>query len=314
MVFSELIVAYLFLGGSAAGTFLVLAAADLVRASRMRRAAAMTGAPSAGAHSGRAGQARLRRALDQGRGFRRIAYALVAATLALGGVLLCVDLGRPDAFFLLFLHPTPTYLTVGSFSLLVLLACSMCAAAESVFELPSAFGAVALACKALGCVAAAVLMVYTGLLLQGIQTVALWASPWLPALFALSALSCGLALLLGSACFAGGDSVSIAWCRVLPRADLAVVALEALVASAYVLTSGSGAAASQLQTLVAGECAPLFLGGFAACGLAVPFALECAALRFGARPGLLLATAMLMLVGGFCLRLAIVASGMHMAA
>ena len=52
--------------------------------------------------------------------------------------------------------------------------------------------------------AALAVMLYTGLLLQSLNAVPLWATPWLPALFVLSSLSCGMALVLAACVLAGG--------------------------------------------------------------------------------------------------------------
>ena len=54
------------------------------------------------------------------------------------------------------------------------------------------------------CGLAVVVAVYAGLLLQTLAGVRLWSSPWVPALFALSAASCGCALLMAGALFRGG--------------------------------------------------------------------------------------------------------------
>ena len=172
---SDLVVCYLFLGGTGAGALLVLCALGLLST----RAAALT----------RGGRLRATSA------YRRLlvpGFASAFALLAVGAVCLAVDLGNFDGALLLFVRPRATHLTVGAWALAagLLLSALSCAAWSS------ACGwrlAVVRALGVLGAVDALVAMAYTGLLLGGVGAVPLWASPWLPALFVVSSLSCGVA-------------------------------------------------------------------------------------------------------------------------
>ena len=128
---------------------------------------------------------------------------------------------------------------------------------------------------------AAVVMAYTGLLLQSMRAVALWHSPWLPALFVLSSLSCGFALVVGAAQF---SEAAGAFASVLSRsalADAGVIVAEALAAVALLATVAHAAqaggangttvaAAESVRQLACGVQAPLFWGGFVTLGLAIP--------------------------------------------
>ncbi len=102
------------------------------------------------------------------------------------------DLGRADRLLLL-LQPKLTYLSVGAYALAALrdrlLASRLCYGGGFIrFARLWAF-------RLVGCAqlisAFAVMVVYTGLLLWDVRAVPLWSTPWLPALFALSALSWG---------------------------------------------------------------------------------------------------------------------------
>ena len=103
----ELAVGYLFLGGTGAGAIAVASVLDLA----LVRAPFGTDA---------------RVSADEAPPCERVvAFALLAgfAALALGVLCLLFDLGRIDRALDLFLRPSATYLTVGSFALAALVAC-----------------------------------------------------------------------------------------------------------------------------------------------------------------------------------------------
>ena len=104
----------------------------------------------------------------------------------------------------------------------------------------------------------------------------------------------------------------------LARFDVAVTALEAVAAIAFLLhTAGSthlGAIAS-LEALTQGHAAGAWWAGFVACGLIAPFAMElahCSIVRQNGSKGKALAlAAAFVLVGALCMRWAVVDSGVH---
>ena len=308
-VLGELAVGYLFLGGTGAGAIAVASVLDLA----LVRAPFGTDA---------------RVSADEAPPCERVvAFALLAgfAALALGVLCLLFDLGRIDRALDLFLRPSPTYLTVGSFALAALVACGAFLALVRFAYLPFAPRAAVAAVEAVAVAVGLVVVVYTGLLLQGLGAVALWRSPLIPALFALSSLSCGIAVVLAAAFFADPDGAADRVVRPLVRADAAVIVLEAVAAALFaglaLASDHPGAAASAAQ-LVSGSGALAWWGGFVACGLAAPLAVELAfAARVRARaqeraqqPALraaLAVAAVLVLVGGLSMRGAIVDAGMH---
>lgn len=78
-----------------------------------------------------------------------------------------------------------------------------------------------------------VAVIYTGLLLSGMPSVPLWFGPWLPGLFAISALSCGVALVGMVAVFSGMATVFGRTMRQVVRADMVLLALEAVVVALW---------------------------------------------------------------------------------
>lgn len=187
-MFSELVVAYLFLGGTGAGALLIAAVLMLLADER---------AVSRGV---------VVRFRDNGSAaYRRLFVPILVASLVvlvLGALCLAADVGRLDRILLLAVSSPSNYLVVGFWALLL---CGTLAAAMLLVWLgvPSVslplFRALAVLLAAVSFVA----VIYTGLLLSGMPSVPLWFGPWLPGLFAISALSCGVALVGMVAVFSG---------------------------------------------------------------------------------------------------------------
>ncbi len=179
-----------------------------------------------------------------------------------------------------------------------------------------------------------VAVIYTGLLLSGMPSVPLWFGPWLPGLFAISALSCGVALVGMVAAFSGMATVFGRTMRQVVRADMILLALEAVVVTLWLgaawlehggsassgATPTDAAALASVVSLLNGACSLPFWGGLVLVGLAAPFAIEAVLARCNARKDVaetslasragLLASAGCVLVGGACLRAVVVAAGM----
>ncbi len=240
-------------------------------------------------------------------------YLAAAFCVAVGSIMLLVDLGVPNRATLLFQSPTTSLLTVGSFALVALFALS---AVSSVgWGLPSSRFRVGILRKlaAASVAAGAVVAAYTGLLLGGLVAVPLWYGPWVPALFVLSSLSCGVAALLALLCFTGLDAVFASLVEHAVRTDALLVALEAFVCLALLATALSGpyaAAADGAAELLGGSLRDPFAFGFIGAGLACPLALDAVALFMRRRTAALtLAGSAGILAGAFALRYCIVMAG-----
>ena len=253
---SDLVVCYLFLGGTGAGGSLVLSVLGLlvpVHACQRFRACIFVRTPRTASCS---------------------APGFVAAFVLRWASASCLlaDLGNAERVILLLLHPTASYLAVGSWALA---ACLALAAALGLAWLGVGVWNVALVrILQVATALVAVVMVYTGLLLQSLGAVPLWATPWLPALFAASSLSCGIACLLALAQLTGVASAFDVVLGRLAAVDAVVIVIEAIVVAVFVyaaslagapLSNGTELAAAQsVRELVAGANAQLFWGGFVA--------------------------------------------------
>lgn len=298
-MFGTLAVAYLFLGGSGAGAIVAASFVDLFR---VRERFGVSSRVS----------------IDEASPLERVeAFSLLVgfAALVLGVLCLMFDLGRIDRIVALFLNPSPSFLTAGSFALAALMICGAALAAVRLAYFPFVARPAVVAVEVLAVAVGLFVMLYTGLLLQSLAGVAFWRSPLVPVLFVLSSLSCGIAVMLGAAYFAETDASLASIVRLLVRVDAAVIVLEAVAAAAFAwLALGSlhPSVAASAERLVVGDAAALWWIGFAACGLLVPLVLE-VVVGSGRSTGrtVLAAAAVFVLVGGFCLRSSIVEAGTY---
>lgn len=250
------------------------------------------------------------------RGYRLlIAPGYLAATfcVAVGSIMLVVDLGVPNRATLLFQSPTPSLLTVGSFSLVTLFALGAVSAvgwglSSSRFRVGILRG---IACVSIG--AGAVVAAYTGLLLGSLAAVPLWYGPWVPLLFVLSALSCGIAAQLALMCFAGLDGAFARLLKRMVEVEAMLAVLEAFVCVMLLVMASCSpyaAAFDGAAKLLFGSLRDPFVFGFMGAGLALPLVLDVAALFACKRSAALtLAGAASILAGAFALRYCMVMAG-----
>ncbi len=261
-------------------------------------------------------------------------FVAAAGALLLGSLLLVADSGRIGALWHLFFAPKASVLSAGAWCIVA--AGVLCALlAGRWLGVGALRGAVPTrALSALAVVAGACVALYTGLFLAGMRAVPLWNTPWLPALFVASSLSCGAAAFVGLAHASGVAAAFGAHVRRLVRADVALLAVEAACAAGVAASALAGAgggdtasagAASALALLFGGEAWAWWLG-FAGLGLVVPLACDVALLRaggirragrFGGAAGagagtaVAVASAGCVLAGAFALRACLVMAGAH---
>ena len=291
MLFGDLIVWYLFLGGIGGGTYLVVFALDLF---------------------GRAG---FRECAEEHRSVEIPVLVGSAAALGFGALCLLKDLARPTEVVLLATRPTPTAISIGSFALgsclvgVVVLIVLALMGGRKRFPLASLLVGIATAALA------AVVVTYAGLLLGAMSSVPLWSPAALPVLLVLSSLSTGLAAVLAITSFkrAAGASAGPVPGR-LAACDMIVIVFETLTLVAFVaqLLVGHGMA-RPVELLVNGAYSLHFWIGFATLGLILPLIMECASAIAGWKsPSYFAAVAVCVLVGGFFLRYWVVHAGVHL--
>lgn len=304
MRFSELIAIYLFLGGTAAGSFAVIATVDVV--------AVFKRAFSEGVEAAFDKRADRRGLVHTYGRVRRIVYATSLVVIVAGLLCLVADLGRPEAFYYLLIYPTTSLVSIGALALSLLVGCISIALADTIFVLGPFARKLAFAAKLAGIPVAGVVMVYTGLLLQSVVAVKFWSSPWLPVLFLASASSCGCAVSMFGLCACEDARATRLWERSLIFADLAFVLAEALFAALFLASVPSDGASGVSMALFGAYRLPFWLG-FVGCGILAPLCAEVFSIASRKRlPSSMTAIlAAMVLAGGLCLRVVVVACGVQ---
>lgn len=301
-MFSVLAVGYLFLGGAGAGVIATASILDLTWVKAPFGSASRVSIDEASP---------LERAVAAG-------FLVGFAMLALGVLCLLLDLGRVDRVGELLVRPSLSFLTVGTYALAALAGCAALLSAVRYAYLPWVPRRAVRAVEAIAAIAGAVVMAYTGLLLQSLGSVALWSSPLVPVLFVLSSLSCGVAVLLLAAFFVPEDKAVARLMLTCVRFDAVAIVLEGAIAAllvGFALSGDHPAALQSAQRLTSGDLASWWWIGFLLCGLAVPLAVEAtfAVRRTGGHAVriALAVAAVFVLVGGFSMRTSLVDAGAH---
>lgn len=309
-MFSALIVAYLFLGGTGAGATVVLCALEVMDAQRHQGQRRRALVAVSGLRGGRIDAEEVF-APRLPRNFYARAWPIALVSLATGIVCLLFDIGRPDRILAFVTSPELSAVTVGAYALVA----AVCVAGTFTgLSLLDGLDVAPVVVRALGIAGVAiglVVSVYTGVLLQSMASVVLWQTPLLPAVFALSALSCGLACVFAALAFTETRQSLVAPARVFGAVDSALIAAELVALAAFVAIglSKEGAQTSA-QALVSGDLCWLFWGGLVAAGLVVPFVLERVSVSEGRRFKLLW-TAGFVLAGGLALRWCVVSAAAY---
>ncbi len=232
--------------------------------------------------------------------------------VAFGSVFLLFDLGRAERLLILFLEPSFSILSIGTWSLLaylLLTGTQLLVRLRFSDKTPQILHIVIRWANMLSALA---VMLYTGLLLQSLGAVHFWATPLLPLLFMLSSLSSGLAFLLLIAFFKQAENVTTKVLVRLFKVHLPLLICEALVLTVYLSWAfqRSTTAAASAMNLLSGDYLLIFWGGVVLCGLILPVILEARA-RQKASHSLMAAHALILLAGALALRYCFLEVGMH---
>lgn len=263
-MFGELVVWYLFLGGAAGGACL---ARLFVGACARRAQRGATGSLASESEEEEL-WARFDAAVSR--------PTLLAATLCatVGCVCLLGDMVRPEQAHLLFVSPSFSVLSVGSFILALFLLTLFALVAADIF-LPRVPRWALRALNVLAAVLACATVAYTGVYLNSIWTVGPWNSGFLVPLFIFSSLASGVAVPL---VVVGVANLNVREYRrqlkVLSIIDMACIAGELLSLAGMFWQLGAGEAGSTVSLFLTGGLGAQFLFGFIGCGLVVPLVLD----------------------------------------
>ncbi len=152
---------------------------------------------------------------------------------------------------------------------------------------------------------------YTGILLKATKSIPLWNTYLLPLLFLVSALSTGSMAIILSTLGTGLFSYSSRALKILIHSEQILVVIEGIVL--FLFLSQRYRAAQQgkdsVRLLLFGEMKMIFWGGIVLLGFLFPIILENIASFFHGNVGLIFIAGILLLCGGFFLRLGVLHAG-----
>jgi formate-dependent nitrite reductase membrane component NrfD len=289
-VYSLFIVWYLFLAGMGSGAY-VLAAIFGFAGGRSRA-----------------------KGLREYREITRGGFYLGPLLVMFGAVFLIFDLGSPEKAYRLFLSTRFTYLTFGSWVVLVF---CLLAAALALLRSTDRVRLPRPVFKTLELIAATCalgIMGYTGLFLSSMPSIPFLNSPLIVVLLIVSSLATGSALIALYGFFNQQRKSMFFGSRIIVRIDLVLIFIEILILAALIVAScfGGDLSAASVGVLLAGAGAPAFWFGVVLLGLAVP----CVVGMLGRQSSHMVNQAIsstAVLLGGLALRYALITAGLHVA-
>ncbi len=253
--------------------------------------------------------------------------------VAVGALLLLIELGQPLRFWRGFFNPTSSMMSLGIIiiSIFIVLGFIHIAALLASRFFPR-WQLSERALRWLGSINALLglgIMIYTGLLLGVVKAVPFWNTPMLPLLFLVSALVTGMAtvmLIVGLQRWVMPKSVKVEEVSesvqsLTPSiAVLAVLDLLVLFFLLFLMSNARVIAADSARYLVAGGYATAFWVGVVVVGLLAPLGLVLwvaagrGKMALGRTVDISTLAAFCLLVGGLILRYAVVAAGANVSA
>ena len=233
--------------------------------------------------------------------------------VAVGAPFLILDLGIKWRFMYACLNPRTSWVARGFIILSIFIVFGLVLLAKSIlpFRWLHADSTLWRIPEIIALVFAFGTAIYTGILLKATKSVPLWNTSLLPLLFLVSALSTGSMSIILSTLGTGLFSHDAGALKVLMGGEQVLVVIEGIVL--YLFLSRRYRAAEQgkdsVRLLLFGEMKMIFWGGVVLLGFIFPVVLENIASFFPGNFMLISAAGILLLCGGFCLRLGILHAG-----
>jgi polysulfide reductase chain C len=233
--------------------------------------------------------------------------------VSIGAPFLILDLGIKRRFMYACLNPRTSWVARGFLILsafivfgLVLLVKSLLPfewlyPESALWHIPEAFAVV----LALGTA------IYTGILLKATKSIPLWNTYLLPLLFLVSALSTGSMAIILSTLGTGFFSHDAGALRVLMGGEQILVVIEGIVLYLYLYRRyrATEQGKDSVRLLLFGEKKLVFWGGIVLLGFIFPVILENIASFFHGNMALIFVSGLILLCGGFFLRVGVLSAG-----
>ena len=233
--------------------------------------------------------------------------------VAIGAPFLILDLGIKWRFMYACLNPRTSWVARGFLILSIFIIFGLALLAKSIlpFEWLHPESVLWRILEIITIAFAFATAIYTGILLKATKSIPLWNTHLLPLLFLVSALSTGSMAIILSTLGTGLFSHDTGALKVLMHGEQMLVVIEGIVL--YLFLSRRYRAAEQgkdsVRLLLFGKMKMIFWGGIVLLGFIFPVILENIALFFPGNVVLIFVAGILLLCGGFFLRLGILHAG-----
>lgn len=237
--------------------------------------------------------------------------------ICIGLVCLLVDLGQPGVFWRVFRTATSVikwgavFLVIDTFVSMIFVVAFLGDSIAFLAPLSELLKPIASPLLLVGGFFGLCIMMYTGIMISTLKAHSFWATPALPVLFTVSAISTGCAAIVlaigGWPAVSSIESLEAAHHvhEILHVVDIVLVVAELIILLTMVLSflgAGNVTAKKAAKRWVCGSYAPLFWGGMICAGLLIPLALYVAG--SGVASGVV--APVLVLCGGCLLRVLVV--------
>ena len=233
--------------------------------------------------------------------------------VAIGAPFLILDLGIKKRFLYACLNPRTSWVARGFLILSIFIVFGLVLFAKSVlpFEWLHAESALWHIPEVIAFVFAFGTAIYTGILLKATKSIPLWNTYFLPLLFLVSALSTGSMAIILSTLGTGLFSHDAGALKVLMGGEQILVVIEGIVLYLYLSRSyrASEQGKDSVRLLLFGEKKLIFWGGIVLLGFIFPVILENIASFFPGNEVFIFVAGILLLFGGFFLRLGVLYAG-----
>ena len=233
--------------------------------------------------------------------------------VAIGAPFLILDLGIKRRFLYACLNPSTSWVARGFLILSIFIVLGGVLLVKSVFpfEWLHAESAFWYTAEVIAIAFALATALYTGILLKATKSIPLWNTYLLPPLFLVSALSTGSTAIILSTLGTGILSYDAGMLKVLLRAIQVLVVIEGVVLFLYLSRryKASEQGKDSVRLLLFGEKKFIFWGVDILLGLILPLVLVSIAVFSHANVTLIFTAGLLLLCGGFFLRLGVLHAG-----
>lgn len=235
--------------------------------------------------------------------------------VAIGAPFLILDLGIKKRFLYAALNPRTSWVARGFLILSIFIVFGLVLLAKSVlpFEWLYPKSSFWYLPEGIALIFAFSTALYTGILLKATKSIPLWNTYLLPLLFLASALSTGSMAIILSTLGTGLFSIDATALKILMGAEQILVVIEGIVLFLYLSRryKASEQAKDSVRLLLFGEKKLLFWGGIVLLGFIFPVVLESISSLSHGNPVFILVAGVVLLCGGFFLRLGVLSAGIR---